>query len=150
MNKDGYEYLYSVYNDDDSIILGNQTHITRTPYLSDADFEQSILQNFIAPTLSMQNTSFDGSDLDLKLIQLKTVIKEKLIIYIKSTENITQEGMVNYITDSLGELAGSLTSSFVELYVEEAFNRNLIENQTLEDLIVFIKNTPIELLQEIK
>ena len=152
----GYEYFYTIFDDDGSVLAGNQTeYIGKEPPSEDdiKAWKTDRLERFAAElkeAVEPQPEIIEGSSVDRELVDLKAAIKKIVLGAVKANPEITEAEAAAVVTDRLGDTAGALTVGFIKLYVKEAFDRKLIAEETFAALADFIAATPLETLQELR
>jgi cell division protein FtsI/penicillin-binding protein 2 len=148
--KSGYEYFFTVFDDEGKVLAGNQTsYIGRKPpdEKETAAWEGRFLEEFAGMLAEEAERadieSVETSAVDREVLELKAQVKELAMAAIKENSRITERGIATLAHERYGETAGLLAEGFVRLYVKEARQRKLIAEESFAALKGLVSETPV-------
>jgi hypothetical protein len=147
-----YYYFYSIFNEKGRAVKINQFSPCGETLPSEeetSEWKQSILEQYEKDLQKKPLINKRISVLDNDLINLKNNIKELLITYIKENDTFEFDSFKSTIIDTLNETAGIFLDGFLQVYINEAFSRQLIPEATLTALVDYIKNTSLDDLRSL-
>ena len=144
-----YEILYSVYDDADNLIIGGVQHNVGKNLLSETEldllFTETIFPNLEAQSDETidQGMQEEVSTLELSMLEQKRLLKQKIILHIKTTATPTVETVVS----SLPEFSENFIRYLIDTYIEASFSKGYIPDKTWESFVADIQTTSIEDLE---
>ena len=97
-----------------------------------------------------QPETIEVSTADKEVIDLKYKVKETAMAMIKADNTVTVDAIAAAVQKDLGVIAGKLTAGFVDMYVQEAHERELIDVETFDSLKTFVSGKEISEIREIR
>ena len=154
--ENGYEYFYTVLNDDDTVVKGNQFAYAGEE-LPDAstidawktqtieDITQALNEGTEAEPDVMEVTSVDE-----ELITAKYKVKDIALGMMKQDDTVTISQIQTHVGEVLGPTVEKLTPGFIDVYVQEAYDRGYIAENTFDALKTFVSSKSLDELRDIK
>ncbi len=141
----GYEYVYSVLDQDGLVMFNNQVSFCGDQYPTDSetmDWEEQQLDyymNLINSTV--HEGTFDEIDLCANIIDSDNKIKRAIVRAIKHNVCISKEALENLIASSSGKWYGDCSSIMVDACIVSAYRLGYITNMTYYDFRQYIVKT---------
>ena len=152
----GYEYFFSVLDDADNVVRGNQIEFAGTKLPTEAqinDWKMSVIdrvQRQIEEEGKPKPVKVEATDVDARLIDIKAKVKKIAILTIKTKSNCTVDDIKTEVNIQIGSLASLMTDGFLNLYIQEAFQRGYINEPTFDALKLLIKEHTVEELENLR
>lgn len=145
----GYETSYTLFDDDGQEYNGflpQKTIIEKEVIDSVNAFKARQEQKLEDTPAEMTETT----SADRELIDIKTKVKAIVIDEIKAKPTIKVSELESVVTAKAGVISGKLTEGLIDIYVSEAWDRNMIEQKTFEALKSFVADTSKEQIEAIR